>query len=39
MMEKAIKKDLAWMDYILNKDQYRKYVMLLNVTLHNRGLK
>ena len=39
MVEKAIKKDLAWMDYILNKDQYRKYVMLLNVTLHNRGLK
>jgi len=30
---------LAWMDYILNKDQYRKYVMLLNITLHNRGLK
>ena len=39
MVENAIKKDLAWMDYILNKDQYRKYVMLLNVTLHNRGLK
>ena len=39
MVEKAIKKDLAWMDYILNEDQYRKYVMLLNITLHNRGLK
>ena len=39
MIEKAIKKDLAWMDYILNEDQYRKYVMLLNITLHNRGLK
>ncbi len=39
MVEKAIKKDLAYMDYMLNKDQYRKYVMLLNVTLHNRGLK
>lgn len=39
MVEKAINKDLAYMNYILNKDQYRKYVMLLNVTLNNRGLK
>lgn len=39
MVEKAIKKDLAYMDYILNKDQYRRYVMLLNMTLVNRGLK
>ncbi len=39
MVDKAIKKDLAYMDYMLNPDQYRKYVMLLNVTLNNRGLK
>ena len=39
MVEKAINKDLAYMNYILNKDQYRKYVMLLNTTLVNRGLK
>lgn len=39
MVEKAINKDLAYMNYILNKDQYRKYVMLLNITLVNRGLK
>ncbi|MCR4665349.1 MAG: hypothetical protein K5660_08295 [Paludibacteraceae bacterium] len=39
MVDKAIKKDLAYMNYILNRDQYRKYVMLLNVTLVNRGLK
>ena len=39
MVEKAINKDLAYMNYILNKDQYRKYVMLLNITLNNRGLK
>lgn len=39
MVEKAVRKDLAWMDYILNKEQYRKYVMLLNMTLVNRGLK
>jgi hypothetical protein len=39
MVEKAVNKDLAYMNYILNKDQYRKYVMLLNTTLVNRGLK
>ena len=39
MVEKAINKDLAYMDYILSDEQYRKYVMLLNVTLYNRGLR
>ncbi len=39
MVEKAIKKDLAYMDYILNKEQYHKYVLLLNMTLLNRGLR
>jgi len=39
MVDKAIGKDLAYMNYILNKDQFRKYVMLLNMTLNNRGLK
>lgn len=39
MVEKAIKKDLAYMNYILSSDQYRKYVMLLNMTLVNRGIK
>lgn len=39
MVEKAVNKDLAYMNYILNKEQYRKYVLLLNVTLYNRGLK
>jgi hypothetical protein len=39
MVEKAVNKDLAYMDYILNDEQYRKYVMLLNVTLYNRGLR
>ena len=28
MVEKAVNKDLAWMNYILNHDQYRKYLML-----------
>ena len=39
MIDKAIKKDLAYMNYILSKEQYRKYLALLNVTLINRGLK
>lgn len=39
MVNKAIKKDLAYMNYILSAEQYRKYVMLLNITLLNRGLK
>lgn len=39
MVEKSIKKDLAYMDYILNRDQYRTYLQLLNITMHNRGLR
>ena len=38
MMDKAIKKDLKYMRYILNNKQYRKYLLLLNMTLNNRGL-
>ena len=38
-VDAAIKKDLGFMNYILNRDQYRKYVMLLNVTMVIRGLK
>jgi hypothetical protein len=38
-VDNAISKDLAYMNYILNRDQYRTYVRLLNVTLHNRGIK
>ncbi len=39
MMDKAIVKDLKYMHTILSSGQYRKYVMLLNATLANRGLK
>ena len=39
MMSKAINKDLAYMHTVLNEEQYKKYVMLLNVTMANRGLK
>lgn len=35
----AIKKDLGYMNYILSREQYKKYVMLLNLTMANRGLK
>ena len=39
MIDKAVIKDLKYMHSILNDAQYRKYVMLLNATLVNRGLK
>ena len=39
MIDKAVLKDLKYMHSILNNTQYRKYVMLLNTTLINRGLK
>ena len=39
MIDKAVLKDLKYMHVILNNNQYRKYVMLLNTTLINRGLK
>ena len=39
MVDKAIAKDLKYMHTILSNTQYRKYLMLLNATLVNRGLK
>lgn len=39
LIDKAVMKDLKYMHGILNNSQYRKYVMLLNATLVNRGLK
>ena len=39
MIDKAVIQDLKYMHSILNDSQYRKYVMLLNATLMNRGLK
>ena len=39
MVDKAIIKDLKYMHSILSDTQYRKYVMLLNNTLVNRGVK
>ena len=39
MIDKAVIKDLKYVHSVLNNNQYRKYVMLLNATLVNRGLK
>ena len=39
LMDKAVNKDIRYMHYVLSKKQYKKYVMLLNLTLSNRGLK
>jgi hypothetical protein len=38
MMKNAIIKDLQFMRLVLNEKQYRKYLLLLNITLNNRGL-
>lgn len=38
MVSKAVERDIKWMHYVLDEKQYRKYLMLLNTTLHNRGL-
>ena len=38
-LDEAISKDLRYMRSVLNRNQYRTYVMLLNATLVNRGLK
>ena len=37
-VKRAVEKDVKWMNYILTKDQYHKYLLLLNSTLNNRGL-
>ena len=39
MVDAAVKKDVRYMRYILDTKQYKKYLMLLNATLTNRGLK
>ena len=38
MVKKAIDKNVAWMNYVLNDKQRRTYLMLLNTTINNRGL-
>lgn len=38
MVSKAINKDIRYMHYVLTREQYRKYLMILNATVNNRGL-
>ena len=38
LYQKAIRHNLSYMHAVLDDDQYRTYVKLLNVTLNNRGL-
>lgn len=38
LVEKAVKKDLKYMNYILNSEQFKKYHLLLSTTLNNRGI-
>lgn len=39
LIDQAVKKDLRYMRYVLDQKQYKKYQLLLNNTLLNRGLK
>ena len=39
LVNQAVKKDVQYMSYILEDKQYRKYLLLLNTTLTNRGLR
>ena len=38
MVKRAIENDVKWMRYVLNDEQMRKYLVLLNATINNRGL-
>lgn len=39
MLNNTLEMNINYMKQILNKDQYKKYLMLLNTTLTNRGLR
>jgi hypothetical protein len=39
MVENAVRKDIRYMHYVLDEKQYKKYLLLLNTTLSNRGLR
>ena len=38
LVKRAIDNDVKWMRYVLNDEQMRKYLILLNTTINNRGL-
>lgn len=39
LLKNNYEKHVKYMHYILSKKQYRKYIMLLNLTLENRGIE
>lgn len=39
MVNTAVNKDLRYMRYVLTKEQFRKYNLLLQTTLYNRGIE
>ena len=38
LTNKALRRNLGYMKQILDHEQYRKYLMILNATLNNRGI-
>ena len=38
LVKRAIENDVKWMRYVLTDAQMRKYLVLLNTTINNRGL-
>ena len=38
LVKRAIDNDVKWMRYVLTDTQMRKYLVLLNTTINNRGL-
>ncbi len=39
MVNTAVNKDLRYMRYVLTQEQFRKYNLLLQTTLYNRGIE
>ena len=39
LLKNSINKHIKYMSYILTKEQYKKYLMLFNLTLRNRGIE
>ena len=39
LVDRAIENDVKWMRYVLNDKQFRTYLILLNTTLNNRGIR
>lgn len=39
LLKNSIDKHIMYMSYVLTKEQYKKYLMLFNLTMHNRGVE